>query len=485
MKMSETLFDNIINTSQDCVFWKDRERRFVGVNQAFLDFYGFDSADVLIGKTDEDMGWHSDPEPYKQDELRVLEGHSTYKVPGKCVIRGEERDIVASKRPIYEGDEIVGLVGSFIDITDVLRKGAAADRTHAVYTVDKLRKYPYFDRILNETPIEEILDHLTGLISRGFFLNFVKDLIRTETPFSYAIIDLDNFKFINDTYGHHAGDLVLSTVSGKLMSYTDGFALAGRFGGDELVLVNLRDTGHQEITGFFEELYTKENILRMNLNVDESELFITATSGCALFPADASDYPSLFAKIDKTLYVGKSRGRNCYTIYSEKDHADLEMKKLAKQGLYSNLNRIISEMEQTNGFENRILAMMNLLRARYDSMELLYVGKTYVLHSPLEKSLVKDVSDIADLLGEDELWAERDFGTIREKSPKLFTALDALNVRSAMIVKIGLNYETDGYLICADHRSGRLWQEEECGIFYFAAKSLAAYLRLGNEEIPG
>ena len=97
----------IINISHDCVFWKDKDRRFVGVNQAFLDYYGFDSSDVLIGKNDEDMGWHTDPEPFKQDELRVLSGESTYKVQGKCIIRGEERDILASKQPLYDGDEIV------------------------------------------------------------------------------------------------------------------------------------------------------------------------------------------------------------------------------------------------------------------------------------------------------------------------------------------------------------------------------------------
>ena len=80
MKMTVELFDSIINTSQDCVFWKDKDRRFLGVNQAFLDYYGFESEDVLIGKNDEDMGWHTDPEPYKKDELLVLSGKSTYKV---------------------------------------------------------------------------------------------------------------------------------------------------------------------------------------------------------------------------------------------------------------------------------------------------------------------------------------------------------------------------------------------------------------------
>ena len=127
MKLTVTLFDSIINTSQDCVFWKDKNRRFIGVNRSFLDFYGFDSEAVLIGKTDEDMGWHNDPEPYRQDELRVLSGKSTYKVPGKCMVQGEERDIIASKRPLYEGDEIVGLVGSFIDITDIVRRQKRLD----------------------------------------------------------------------------------------------------------------------------------------------------------------------------------------------------------------------------------------------------------------------------------------------------------------------------------------------------------------------
>ena len=137
--MTKDLFESIINTSQDCVFWKDKDRRFIGVNQAFLDYYGFESQDILIGKNDEDMGWHSDPEPYKQDELRVLKGKSTYKVQGKCFIRGEERDIIASKRPIYKDGEIVGLVGSFVDITDVIRRKTKNDGSQVLYSINDLR----------------------------------------------------------------------------------------------------------------------------------------------------------------------------------------------------------------------------------------------------------------------------------------------------------------------------------------------------------
>ena len=115
---ADQLFDKIINTTQDCIFWKDTQRRFVGVNQAFLDFYGFESADCVIGKTDEDMGWHPDPQPFMEDELRVLQGESTHNVHGQCIIKGEVREIIATKTPIYDNGEVIGFVGYFIDVTD-------------------------------------------------------------------------------------------------------------------------------------------------------------------------------------------------------------------------------------------------------------------------------------------------------------------------------------------------------------------------------
>lgn len=62
---SQEFLAQIINATSTCVFWKDLNRRFLGVNQAFLNYYGFPSVDVLLGKTDEEMGWHSDPDPLK------------------------------------------------------------------------------------------------------------------------------------------------------------------------------------------------------------------------------------------------------------------------------------------------------------------------------------------------------------------------------------------------------------------------------------
>ncbi|SDO87347.1 PAS domain-containing hybrid sensor histidine kinase/response regulator [Selenomonas ruminantium] len=120
---TSALLEKILDTTQTALFWKDRERRFLGANKAFLDYYEFPSDKVIIGKTDEDMGWHGEEEPFKNDEWRVIHyGESTYRVHGRCMSHGEMRDIVASKSPLIENGQIVGLVGSFEDVTDEIRR---------------------------------------------------------------------------------------------------------------------------------------------------------------------------------------------------------------------------------------------------------------------------------------------------------------------------------------------------------------------------
>jgi PAS domain S-box-containing protein len=117
------LLGKVLATTQACLFWKDTQRRFLGANKAFLDYYGFDSVEVILGKTDEEMGWHPDPTPYENDEKLILEqGISTMRVPGICLSHGEARNIVASKSPLYENGKIIGLVGSFEDVTNETRQ---------------------------------------------------------------------------------------------------------------------------------------------------------------------------------------------------------------------------------------------------------------------------------------------------------------------------------------------------------------------------
>ncbi|MCR5733955.1 MAG: GGDEF domain-containing protein [Lachnospiraceae bacterium] len=465
MNMTVELFDSIINTSQDCVFWKDSERRFLGVNQAFLDFYGFESADVLIGKTDEDMGWHSDPEPFRQDELRVLSGRSTYKVQGKCVIRGEERDIIASKRPLYEGDNIVGLVGSFVDITEVLRRRNGLDSAQVVYPIEKLRKYDYFDHIIDEISLDEILDPLTGVLSRSYSMKFVNHLIHDHIPFTFAMIDLDNFKFINDSFGHVCGDLVLKHVSKGLAEAAEGIGLVGRFGGDELLLVNLRDTDMEGKTSFFEKLYTGSEALRHSIDFGIGSALITATSGCATFPADADNFNDLFGLIDKMLYLGKGRGRDCFTIYKKDEHQDIEIAQIAKRGIFGEMKELRIQVNRAEGLVNKLKAAMPYIGEMLQVKDMYYVTADGRMRSVMNPAFEASADDIGCLMKED-VFAERTLERVEKETPVFYRALTDNGLSSALIMRFGA--DTDGgYLICAVERSYRIWQENECAILYY------------------
>ncbi len=471
--MTVELFDSIINTSQDCVFWKDKERRFLGVNQSFLDYYGFESDDILIGKTDEDMGWHNDPEPFKQDELRVLAGESTYKVMGKCIIRGEERDIIASKRPLYEGNEIVGLVGSFVDVTDVIRRKSKSDGYQVMYTIDSLRKYPFFDRILDDVSMEEILDPLTGILCRAYALEFVHSLIATQTPFSFTILDLDNFKSINDNFGHHCGDIVLKEVSAGLANYTEGYGLVGRFGGDELLIINLRDITYDEKKQFFNGLYLGGDVLRRKVKLRGQDVFVTGTAGCASYPEDATEFDILFDRIDKTLYRGKNKGRNCYVIYVEEKHKDLDIRKLAKNGICSDMKGLARVCEQGNSPLEKLHSAMPFLKEVLQIKDLYYVNKDGRMHAILDESLDEDARDI-DCVMEDAIYADNLMEDISNKSPLFYATVRKCGFESVLIVRVEKDGIVKGHLLCGVQRSMRIWQENECALLFFLSRLLSA-----------
>ncbi len=476
MIMDNSLFNKIINTVSDCVFCKDKDRRFVGVNQAFLDFYGFDSVDVLLGKTDEDMGWHSDPEPFKQDELRVLAGESTYKVQGKCMVNGEDRDIIATKTPIYKDGEIVGLIGSFLDITDTLRRSRNDSDSQIMYDIEALRSIPYFDSLLDEVGLNNILDPLTGIISRGYILDFAKSLISNKTPFTFAIIDLDNFKYINDTYGHHTGDMVLMEVSKSLAEFLGNDGIIGRFGGDELILINLRYRTYDDNRFFFSRLYDSRKVFRRNIKAGEYNPFITATVGVAVYPDNASDYDTLFNCIDKTLYRGKSKGRNCYVIYEDAKHRNLEIKNLKKRNLYYIVNDIASICDSEAEPDIKLKKLAELMRDDMHISDMYYIDDTRELKSILTGRKLGSVSDI-DRLITDSIFSTNDLNSIGSISPATTATLEANMIETMLTVRIPVDKDTDHYLMCAEAGSLRIWQDDEYAIMFTLARMLADSLR--------
>ena len=214
----QCIFENLMTLLPIGVFWKDRQRRFLGANSMFLDYYGMESVDEIIGKTDEDLGWHIDPEPFRAVEMKVINnGEEELDVPGQCIVRGKVRQIRASKMPLIQNGEIVGLIGYFVDITD---EQAEIDRLSALSTTDEL----------------------TGLLNRRAYSEissqYEAEYHKAGVDFVLFMIDLDEFKVINDRYGHEYGNLILIEVGKKLSQVCGESSVLFRYGGDEFIILH-------------------------------------------------------------------------------------------------------------------------------------------------------------------------------------------------------------------------------------------------------
>jgi diguanylate cyclase (GGDEF)-like protein len=151
-------------------------------------------------------------------------------------------------------------------------------------------------------------DGLTGLGDRGRLEEQgplrISDALAAKKPLSLILVDIDDFKQINDRYGHSIGDQVLKLVGGKLSEAMRGADGIYRYGGDEFVLL-CADLAHERALGVAERL--RETIETLS---EADGLPVTVSVGVATCPADAATLSALFARADKRLYEGKSTGRN-------------------------------------------------------------------------------------------------------------------------------------------------------------------------------
>lgn len=167
-------------------------------------------------------------------------------------------------------------------------------------------------------------DQLTGLILKEDITNLAKERIdHLKLPTSIAIIDLDNFKAVNDNFGHMKGDEVLKHCASIIDAEVEGYGKAGRIGGDEFFLVMDSTAGDKKDA----DNETLRSILRSIRNgiylaySDEKDGFHVSTSiGCATFPNDTDNFNDLFTVADYLMYRAKSKGKNRYILYNEGKH---------------------------------------------------------------------------------------------------------------------------------------------------------------------
>lgn len=162
-------------------------------------------------------------------------------------------------------------------------------------------------------------DHLTRLPNRFLFEDRVEQAIqlskRTGKYVAIIFVDLDNFKTVNDTLGHKAGDELLKKVADSLSGITRKSDTVARYGGDEFLIMvnNIPDSATiliiaEKIMELFAKLFI----------IAKHEFLITASAGVAVYPIDGKDTDTLVKNADTAMYRAKENGKNQYALFTEK-----------------------------------------------------------------------------------------------------------------------------------------------------------------------
>jgi len=174
------------------------------------------------------------------------------------------------------------------------------------------------DRKQKDDEIENLAyyDQLTSLPNRTLTMELARKALQTTkagTRCGLMFIDIDNFKYVNDTFGHSVGDKVLVQIAGILSSLVNENISISRFGGDEFVmLVNNTNTEAMER---FAQLVLR--LTGRKLEIDGRYHFLTISAGIALSPGEESGLAELFQKADAALHRAKLAGKTRYQLYDD------------------------------------------------------------------------------------------------------------------------------------------------------------------------
>ena len=228
-----------------------------------------------------------------------------------------------------------------------------------------------------EQRVRFLADHdvVTGLPNRNFVTSVMPEKMKAAeaagNSISFLIVDLDNFKTVNDTLGHAAGDDLLIQVGNRLAEITGDKGTVARIGGDEFLICLEASHDSDDVETFCTEL---RNNFAEETVIESRRFLITLSIGVSCFPEDGEDLTTLLKNADVALYDAKEGGRNLHRRYS----ASLRSRIEKRVSLENDLRRAVEEEQFEVYYQPRVDAASNaivgaeaLLRWRHPSRGLL------------------------------------------------------------------------------------------------------------------
>lgn len=279
--------------------------------------------------------------------------------------------------------------------------------------------------------MQAIIDPLTGLPNRLLFGEKLKDGLerasREDRPLAVLFLDLDNFKIINDSLGHNVGDTLLKSVAERLSGALRASDTLARMGGDEFTCVLERLHAPCDAAAKAEQLI---DLMSEPFNIDGREMFVSASIGISVFPADGDDAETLVRNADAAMYRAKDRGKNAVHMFTEDLNEAVSERMMTESGL----RRAIERDELELHYQIRVdlstgvtPGMEALVRWRHPERGLLFPDS--FIHVAEDCGMIEPLTEwvLAEACRQNKEW--QDAGFMRMDvgvniSPKLFHRVD-------------------------------------------------------------
>lgn len=294
------IIDTILNHSTDTLYFKDIDSKFILMDKALVEQFGVRDQSDLVGKSDFDFFPKDLAEMKRQDEITIMKTGVpiiSKMEPGLNAL-GQTIVLSTSKYPLYNYEgKIIGTWGTSRDMTKLVK------------AEEELAKV---NRKLHEL---SIIDDLTGLYNQRHFYSTLDSVIETYTEkrsqglaadFCLIFFDIDDFKKVNDEYGHVVGDTAMRFVSDLLVANTKPKDMTFRYGGDEFSIILL----DCEILCAKAYAETIRHLIEITpLVVGKESIHLTISLGVVEYKNEKIA-SNLLQKADVKLYQAKREGKN-------------------------------------------------------------------------------------------------------------------------------------------------------------------------------
>ena len=338
------------------------------------------------------------------------------------------------------------------------------------------------------------LDELTRVYSKNDIFDYAQFLVAENVPFSFLVVDIDNFKYINDTFGFEAGNKILYKVAHLLFMKSDGKGAVGHIGADHFALVLKGRFSYDELWNFCHELLFNISGLPLSeLNI--KGISLTATLGIARFPDNAQSFDKLREACSKALFRGKEKGRNCFIIYVPEKHANIAVKSSKEKALSSsNLIASVFKYLESENLPDGIHNLLDFLSSYFEIDHLCVQANGRIVFEKIHQmSKTREFLPVPFALIRSEInrgskmYCVNDVSSLLQiRRVDLFDVLAKQNITSTCVFEISYNDEFYGLLRADMTGYGndvRIWQYSDLDILLTAARVLGFALHFKGLEL--